>query len=699
MCSAGVVERGCMPEKSNPEPKFRPPARQDFIEIIHGVPVPDPFRWLEDDQSPQTQAWVAAENELTFNFLEQISARPAISQRMTQLWNYEKFGIPVQHAGRYFFTRNDGLQNQAILYWMDRLDSEPVLLLDPNTLSTDGTVALMTLAVSQDGRLIVYGLSGAGSDWLEMRVRQVDSGKDLPDRVQWIKFSGASWTRDCKGFFYSRYDVPDEKADYKNQNYFHKLYYHRLGDPQSADRLVYERPDHKDWLFNGEVSEDGQYLVINVSAGTLVENAVFYQDLSQPASPIVELLANFDAEYQFLGNDASRFYFRTDLDASLGRIIAIDITRPERFAWQEVVPQTRDALQYASLVGDRFFAGYLHDASSLVTVYDLAGKLCETVALPGLGSAGGFSGGRKDSETFYLFTSFTHPGSIFRYDLASGQSSLFRHPQIDFNPKDYQTEQVFFTSKDGTRVPMFLSYKKSLVRSGDNPTILYGYGGFNNPVTPAFSVPYLVWMEMGGLVAVANLRGGAEYGKAWHEGGMKLNKQNVFDDFIAAAEWLIENGYTSRAKLAIQGRSNGGLLVGACMTQRPDLFGACLPAVGVMDMLRFHKFTIGWAWVSDYGSVDDPAEFKALLAYSPYHNIRPGTAYPATLVTTGDHDDRVFPAHSFKFAAALQAAQAGPAPALIRIETRAGHGAGKPTSKQIDENTDILAFLVKVLDI
>ena len=673
--------------------------RQNVVDQIQGVPVPDPYRWLEDDHSPQTEAWVTAQNELTFKYLARIPARPRIFDRMTELWNYEKYSIPFGWGGRYFFTRNDGLQNQAVLYWLDRLDSEPRLLLDPNILSADGTIALTSVAISKDGRRVAYGLSGAGSDWVEMHVRQVDTGEDLPDLVQWVKFSGASWAVDGKGFFYSRYDAPVEGSDFKSQNYYHKLYFHKLGEPQSTDRLVYQRPDHKEWLFNGEVSDDGRYLVITVSQGTQVENAIFYQDLSIPESPVIELLSAIDAEYLFLGNDGTRFYFRTDLDAPLGRVITIDLSHPARPAWQELIPQSQDALDFANLTGDQFFVGYLHAAHSLVKVFSLAGELLRQVELPGIGSAGGFSGSRQVQDAFYLYTSFTDPGTIYHYNLETGQSTVFRQPAVGFSPQDYVTDQVFYPSKDGTAIPMFLVHKKGMPRDGKNPTILYGYGGFNISVTPVFSVPWLVWMEMGGLVAVANLRGGGEYGKAWHEAGMKLCKQNVFDDFIAAAEWLIESRYTRTSRLAIMGRSNGGLLVGACMTQRPDLFGACLPAVGVLDMLRFQKFTIGWAWVSDYGSVDDSAEFRALLAYSPYHNLKPGTAYPATLVTTGDHDNRVFPAHSFKFTAALQAAQAGPAPVLIRVETRAGHGAGKPTTKQIEESADKLAFLVKVLEI
>jgi prolyl oligopeptidase len=670
----------------------------DQVDLVHGVSVPDPYRWLEEIDSQQTRAWIAAQNQVTFDYLGQIPAHREINRRLTELWDYEKYGIPFKRGGRYFFTRNDGLQNQSILYWMESLDDEPKVLLDPNQLSEDGTVALMDFAASDDGQLLAYGLSVLGSDWQEWYVREVDSSRDLEDRIQWVKFSGASWTRDGRGFYYSRYDAPEEGTQYKGANYYQKLYYHRIGTPQTADRLVYERPDRKEWGFGGHVTEDGRYLILSVSKGTHRENGIFYLDLEAEDGEFVELLVDFDASYLFVGNDGARFYFVTDLDAPMSRVIAIDITRPERQYWSERIPESTDALQAVSLVGERFVASYLHDAHSLVKVYDKASNLVREVDLPGIGTVDGFRGRQQDPQTFYHFTGFTTPGTVYRYDAETGQSRLFRRPTVHFDPDLYTTDQVFYHSKDGTRVPMFISYRKGLERNGDNPTYLYGYGGFNIAQTPAFSVSNLVWMEMGGVYAQANLRGGGEYGKAWHEAGMKLNKQNVFDDFIAAAEWLIANGYTRTPRLAIGGRSNGGLLIGACLTQRPDLFGACLPVVGVLDMLRFHRFTIGWAWVSDYGSPDDPQEFEALLAYSPYHNLKRGTVYPPTLITTGDHDDRVFPAHSFKFAAALQAAQAGPAPTLIRIDTKAGHGLGKPTSKLIEEAADLEAFLVQALE-
>jgi len=672
--------------------------RQEHVDLLHGVAVADPYRWLEDLDSAETEAWTAVQNQLTNAFLDDVAAREVLRQRLTELWNYEKYGVPFKRGGRYFFTRNDGLQNQSVLYWMEALDAEPQLLLDPNRLSEDGTVALGGYNVSDDGQLLAYGLSASGSDWQTWRVREVASGRDLDDELQWIKFSDAAWMPDGSGFFYSRYDAPAEGLAYKGANYNQKLYYHRIGTPQAEDTLIYERPDHKEWGFINHVTDDGRYLVITIWKGTHREHAICYKDLSAEG-PVIELLMDFDANYEFIGNDGPLFYFSTDLEAPLVRIVAIDTTRPERDNWQEIVPEGSDVLLGVSYVNDQLIATYLHDAHSRVHIFDKRGTLVREVELPGLGTVDGFRGQRDDHETFYVFTSFTTPGTIYRYDLAAGTSTLFRQPNVNFDPAAYVTEQVFYPSKDGTHIPMFLTYKRGLQRNGENPTLLYGYGGFNIPLTPTFSVTNLVWMEHGGVYAQANLRGGSEYGKAWHQAGMKLQKQNVFDDFIAAAEWLIANEYTNSAKLAIVGRSNGGLLVGACITQRPELFGAAIAGVGVLDMLRFHTFTIGWAWVSDYGSPEEPDDFKALLAYSPYHNTKPGTAYPATLITTGDHDDRVFPAHSFKFAAALQHAHSGAAPVLIRIETKAGHGLGKPTTKLIAESADVLAFLVRTLNV
>ena len=669
------------------------------VDVLHGVEVADPYRWLEEIDSEQTRDWIQAQNRLTFDYLAQSPARAQLVERITELWNFEKYEVPVKRGGRYFFTRNDGLQNQSVLYWLDDLAAEPRLLLDPNRLSEDGTVALTGWQVSDDGRLLAYGLSQSGSDWQDWYVREVDTGHDRTDHIQWAKFTSVSWTQDGRGFFYSRYDAPQKGTTYKGANYYHKLYYHRIGTPQAEDVRVYERPDQKEWGFDGRVSEDGRYLVIHVWRGTDPENGLFYQDLKDPDAAVVELFHDFDAGYQFVGNDGPRFYVLTNQAAPRSRLIAVDLSRPGPAEWEEIIPEGADVLQAVTLVGGRFLAAYLHDAHSRVRVYAQTGDPLHEIDLPGLGTVTGLGGRDADPETFYAYTSFATPGAVYRYDVETNRSTVFRQPALAFDPGDYVTRQVFYASKDGTRVPMFISHKAGLDIGPDTPTYLYGYGGFEIAKTPEFAVSHLVWMERGGIFAQACLRGGGEYGRAWHQAGTKLNKQNVFDDFIAAAEWLIANGYTRTAKLAIGGRSNGGLLIGACLTQRPDLFGACLPIVGVLDMLRFHQFTIGWAWTSDYGSPDDPAEFEALRAYSPYHNVQPGTAYPPTLIATGDHDDRVFPAHSYKFAAALQAAQAGPAPVLIRIETKAGHGVGKPTAKLIEEAADLWAFLVQALDV
>jgi len=698
--AAAAVSNLSFPLQADPgKPLVYPKARKcDQIDNYHGVEVPDPYRWLEDPDSEETRAWVEAQNRVTFGYLERIDARDKIRSRITQLYDYEKYGLPRQKGGRYFFQKNDGLQNQYVLYWMDSIDGKPKVLLDPNKLSEDGTVALSGTSVSEDGRFIAYGLSSKGSDWQEWKVREVDTGKDLADHLKWIKFSGASWTSDGKGLYYGRYDEPDDATKYQDANYFPKIYYHQIGTPQSADQLIYHRPDQKDWLFEADVTDDGRYLIITVEAGGKIENMIYYKDLKSENSPVVELIDKFDAKYSFIDNNGPVFWLRTDLDAPRGRVIAIDIRKPDRENWKEIIPQARETLRGVGVVGGKFFASYLKDAYSQVKVFDVDGKYIREVEFPGIGSAYGFGGRRDDTETFYVFTGFAMPTTIYRYDVTSGMSTIFRQPKVDFDPTAFETKQVFFPSKDGTHIPMFITHKKGLKLDGSNPTYLYGYGGFDIVETPYFSVSRLVWMELGGVYAVANIRGGGEYGKEWHEAGMKSKKQNVFDDFIAAAQWLIDNKYTSTPKLAIGGASNGGLLVGACMTQRPDLFGACIPETGVMDMLRYHKYTIGWAWAGDYGLSDNPDEFKALYAYSPLHNLRPGTAYPATLVMTADHDDRVVPAHSFKFAATLQEAHSGAAPVLIRIQTKAGHGAGTPTSMRIQEAADMWAFLVKTLD-
>ena len=668
------------------------------VDDYHGTKVADPYRWLEDLDTADTKAWVEAQNRLTDAYLAEIPARRKIKERLTKLWNYERYGIPYREGGRYFYMKNDGLQNQSVLYTAASLAASPRVLIDPNKLSADGTVALAGTAISRDGKLMAYGLSASGSDWSEWRVRDVETGRDLPDHVRWVKFSGASWTADGKGFFYSRSNEPQAGASQMaGVNEFQKLYYHRLGTPQSDDALIYERRDQKDWGFGGDVTEDGRYLVIHVWVGTDAKNRIYYKDLQTPGAPVVKLLDDFDAAYNFIDNDGPVFWFMTDREAPRYKVIAVDTRRPERANWKVVIPEAAETVESVSVVNDKFVVSYLKDARSQVKVHRTDGKFVREVVLPGLGSAYGFGGKRADRETFYAYTGFTTPTTVYRYDVATGRSSVYRQPKVDFDPAGYETKQVFYRSKDGTRVPMFITHRRGLKLDGTNPTLLYGYGGFNVSETPGFSVGRLVWMEMGGVYAVANLRGGGEYGKDWHEAGMKLRKQNVFDDFIAAAEWLISNRYTSTPKLAIHGGSNGGLLVGAAITQRPDLFGAAIPAVGVMDMLRFNKFTIGAAWASDYGSPAHPDEFKAIYAYSPLHNLKPGQSYPPTLITTADHDDRVWPGHSFKFAAAMQAAQGGSAPVLIRIETKAGHGAGKPTSKTIEEIADMWGFLVRTL--
>jgi prolyl oligopeptidase len=671
----------------------------DVVDDYHGVKVADPYRWLEDDNAPDTKAWVDAQNKVTFGYLEQIPERARIRARLLELWDYERFSAPRREAGKYIYSHNSGLQNQNVVYIADSAKGQARVLLDPNTFSADGTVALAGMSFSEDGRHMAYGVSEAGSDWHVWRVRDLETGQDTEDVIRWVKFTNASWTKDGKGFFYSRFDEPKPGQALSGVNLFRKIFYHRLGTPQAEDKLIYERPDDGQLNSGGSVTDDGRYFIISVSKGTERRNGIFYKDLAQDGAPVVKLLDEFEAAYNFIDNDGPIFWFRTDLDAPRYRLIAVDIRRPERENWKTLIPETRDLLEGVSTVGNMFVARYLRDAQSQVRIFDLEGRHVRDVELPGIGTATGFGGKRHEQETFYTFTSFTHPPTIFRYDMPTGKSEVFRKPQVKFNPDDYETRQVFYRSKDGTRVPMFLTHKKGLKLDGNNPVYLYGYGGFNIVQRPGFSVSNLVWMEMGGVYAVANLRGGGEYGREWHEAGMKLKRQNVFDDFIAAAEWLIANKYTQPGKLAIGGGSNGGLLVGAAMTQRPELFGATLPAVGVMDMLRFHKFTVGWGWVSDYGSSDDAEEFKVLYSYSPLHNLRKGTKYPATMVTTADHDDRVVPAHSFKFAAALQAAHAGEAPVLIRIQKRAGHGAGRPTTMIIEEQADRWAFLVRNLGV
>ena len=665
--------------------KYPDAKKIDQVDELHGVKVQDPYRWLEDDvrQSKEVADWVAAENAITSAYLAAIPQRDAI----------KKF----KAGGRYFYFKNDGLQIQSVLYKLESLSADPVVLIDPNKWSKDGTVALGSTSFSDDGRFAAYSVAEAGSDWNTWRILEVETGRQLADELKWVKFSGASWTPDNRGFFYSRYDEPPEGAAFQKTNLNQKVYYHRVGSSQSDDVLVYKRPDEPTWGFGTRVTEDGQYLVIEIWKGTDHKYRIVYKDLTEPYGMPVDLIDNFEREYSFIGNEGTIFFFQTDLDAPRKRIIAIDIRKPREI--REIVPQSSETLVGVDIVANMFVATYLKDAKTQVKMYSLDGGFVREVEFPGIGSAAGFGGKRTETETFYSFSSFATPPTIFRYDLLTGASKKLRQAQVKFNPDDYTVEQVFYPSKDGTKVPMFITYKKGIKLDGTNPTLLYGYGGFSISLTPSFSIARIGWLEMGGIYAMPNLRGGGEYGEDWHKQGTKLRKQNVFDDFIGAAEWLIEHKYTSRSKLAIQGGSNGGLLVGACMTQRPELYGACLPAVGVMDLLRFQKFTAGRFWVDDVGSADTADEFKALFAYSPYHNLKAGSKYPATLVTTADTDDRVVPGHSFKFAARLQACQSGDAPTLIRIETRAGHGAGKPTDKLIEEVADQWAFLVKNLGI
>ncbi len=677
--------------------KYPPAPSANQVDDYSGAKVADPYRPLENPDAPESRKWIEAEDKLTLDFLATIPERDAIKKRLTEVWDYERFGVPFKEKNRYFFSKNSGLQNQNVLYTTTNFFEKPRELLDPNVLAKDGTIALGGVDVTDNAKLMAYGLATAGSDWQQWKVRDVETGKDRQDLLDWIKFSNTSWKKDGSGFFYSRYDKPDEKNKLRSQVFGHKVFFHQLGTPQSQDKLIYERPDQKEWLLNAEVTDDGRYLIITVQRGTDPKNRIFYKNLVDPNSKVVELLDKADAEYSFIDNEGPVFAFRTNLNAPLGRIVTIDTSKPLPPRIDELVAESKDKLEEVTSVGDRFVALYLHDAHSAVKLFKLDGSRDGEIALPGLGTAAGFTGKRKERETFYSFTSFATPTEIFRYDFDKRASQVLFKPKVKFNPDDYVTEQVFYNCTDGTRVPMFISYKKGMKRNGQNPTYLFGYGGFDISMTPTFAPANLVWMEMGGIFALANLRGGGEYGEKWHEAGMLHVKQNVFDDFISAAQHLINNHYTSTSKLAIGGSSNGGLLVGACLTQRPDLYGAALPNVGVMDMLRFQKFTIGWAWTSDYGSADKPDDFSFLYAYSPLHHIAKGCCYPATMITTADHDDRVVPAHSFKFAATLQAAQGCDKPTLIRIETKAGHGAGKPTTKIIEETADRWAFLVKEL--
>ena len=669
----------------------------DVNDDYHGITVADPYRWLEDTESDQTAEWVAAQNKVTQDYLDRLPERESMRKRLEKLWNYERYGQPRKRGERYFYSHNDGLQNQSVFYKADSLAGERQVLIDPNKLSSDGTVALAGTVITDDGTLVAYGIADGGSDWRTWKVRNVETGKDLDDVIRWVKFSSIAWLPDNSGFFYSRYDEPVEGAELTGTNENQRMYFHEIGTDQNQDQLIMARPDHPKWGFSPLVTDDGRYLVIQNWKGSEPKAQVFVKDLRDPDAEVKPLITGFDSEYEFVASVDDTLYFLTDHEAPRRRVIAVDVGQPDRENWKQVIAESGDVIESTSLFGETFYVTALRDARSEVTRYKIDGGRIDEFELPGLGSVSGFGGRQDAGETFFSFTNYVTPGAIYRVDLKESDPSkatqLWRQSETDLDLDSFVTEQVFCKSKDGTKVPIIITRRKDTKLDGTNQTLLYAYGGFNISLTPSFSPANAAWVDAGGIYAVANLRGGGEYGREWHEAGMRLGKQNVFDDFIAAAEHLIDSGYTTSSRLGIRGGSNGGLLVGAVMTQRPDLFGACLPAVGVMDMLRYQKFTIGWAWVTEFGSSDEADQIENLLSYSPLHNLKQGTCYPATLVTTADRDDRVVPGHSFKFAAALQAAQSCDHPTLIRIETRAGHGAGTPVSKKIDEYADLWAFL------
>ncbi len=674
--------------------------RVDQVDTFHGVDVPDPYRWLEEDvrNSEEVAEWVKAQNTIAREYLDAIPLRKQIQERLTKLWNFERYSVPTHTAGKYFYMKNNGLQNQAVLYVADGFDSAGRVLIDPNTWSEDGTIALGETNESDDAKLLAYARKEAGSDWSTIYVMEVETGKQLDDKLEWVRWGNIVWNAEGTGFFYTRYPEPKEGEQFQALATNPAIHFHKLGTPQANDPFVYKRPDKPTWSFWLARTDDNKFLVLTISRSTDPQNQVLIRQVDAPLDgEFHPLIDDFENEFMFLGNLEDKLYFLTDYKAPTKRLVAMDVNKPGREELAEIVPASEATLDGACLFKEKIVGVYLKDVVTQVKTFALDGKPGNDVELPGIGTASGFSGRQTDTETFFSFTSYITPASIFRLDLANNDVKVIRQPQVDFNPADYESRQAFFTSKDGTRIPIIVSHRKGLERNGQNPTLLYGYGGFSISLTPNFSVGFATWMEMGGVVAVPNLRGGGEYGEEWHQAGKKVNKQNVFDDFIAAAEWLIAEKYTSTEKLAIMGGSNGGLLVGAVMTQRPELFGACLPEVGVMDMLRYQNFTAGHFWRDEFGTVDDPAEFKALIAYSPYHNIKTETEYPPTMVVTADTDDRVVPMHSFKFGAALQHAQAGDAPILMRIETRAGHGAGTPTTKRIEETADLWAFLWKNL--
>lgn len=672
--------------------KFRyPPARRDeVVDDYHGTAVPDPYRWLEEPDSAETEAWVAAQNELTRQFIDELPLRQQFAERLTSLWNYPKQTAPVKRHGRTFFQKNDGLQNQSVLVWQDG-DAAPEPLLDPNTLSEDGTVALIGQSYSDDGRYLAYSLSQSGSDWQTLQILDIDNGEEIGDLIQWCKFTPAAWLPDNSGFYYARYPAPGEMPDALPSTH-QRVYFHQLFTPQALDMLIYGRPDAPNLGFIPEVTDDGRYLILHVWDGTDNRNRIYYQDLAV-GGEFVRLIDVMEAKYEFIANDGPLFYFLTDHDAPNGRVIALDITHPARDQWAEIIPETNDVIDICRLINQQFVVVRLHHASHRLFLYGKDGTPGSEIPLPTLGAILELNGRADDTEFYLQFQSFLYPPTVFRYDFDAGLLTAVHQPTLPFDPNQYETRQIFYPSQDGTQVPLFITHKKGLAMDGRNPTLLYGYGGFNISLPPAFAPTRLAWLERGGIYAQANLRGGTEYGEAWHQAGMLAHKQNVFDDFIAAAEWLIANGYTSPPKLAIEGRSNGGLLVAACMVQRPELFGAVHCGVPVIDMLRYHQFTAGRYWTSEYGNAENSEQFPFMFAYSPLHNIREGTTYPPLIITTADTDDRVVPMHAKKFAAALQAADPGTHPLLLRVEMKAGHGLGKPTAKLIEEAADVTSFL------
>ena len=662
----------------------------DVKDNYFGTIVNDQYRWLENDTSQAVKEWVIEENKITFDYLNKIPFRNKIKERYSQLFNYPKYSAPFKGGKNYFFFKNEGLQNQSVLYIQKGLDGTPQLFLDPNKLKSDGTVALTNYAISKDGKYFAYGTASGGSDWNEYYVMNVSSKKKLNDHLNWIKFSGISWFKN--GFFYSRYPKPAKGSELTSSNQFHTIYYHKVGADQKDDKRIFGDNKNPKMTFYAQTTDDEKYLIIYSSKGTN-NNALNVRDLSKPNSQIKTIISTFDNNYTVVDNIGKKLLVLTDRKASKNKLVLIDPYKPNESNWKVIIPEKENVLRSVQIIGGKIIANYMKDASSYIYIFDLNGKYEKEIKLPTLGTVRGFSGKKEDNIAFYTFTSFTHPSSIYKFEVSLGRSTLFRQPKLDFDFSIYKTEQKFYTSKDGTKIPMFIVYKKGTKLDGSSPMYLYGYGGFNISLTPSFSSSRLIWLEQGGIFAMPNLRGGGEYGEAWHKAGTKLQKQNVFDDFISAAEYLIKNKYTSADKLVCAGRSNGGLLIGAVINQRPDLFRVALPAVGVMDMLRFQKFTIGWAWVSDYGSSDDSLQFKALYKYSPLHNIKSELNYPAVLITTADHDDRVVPGHSFKYTATLQEKYKGENPILIRIGVRAGHGSGKPTSKIIEEQTDIWSFV------